>query len=384
MASLPFADGTRLLHIGPPKTGTTTLQNAFHVNREALALHGVHYAGKSQQARAAAAALALNRTVPGSEPGTLSAWDNLVAEVRGVDTRCVVISSETFAHCDDRAADTAVAAFDASRLQLVMTMRPLADILPSAWQQYVQEGMRTAYPVWLKNVLENDVGGAHTTPSFWRRMRIDRIAQRWADRIGADRVTLVSLAEQPHDFVMRIFEQMTGLPAGTLVPDLSTFNSSVPFQVVETIRAFNHLYWPLEESDRDVFSRVVPQGLLRDLKYAGGDSLAKVPIGTPQWASDRACEYMQEMNVGLRASGVNIIGDIDALATPGKAPIDAEAPGTISAEDAAVMLLSMMRAADQEGARRERRKIEEAGPQISGREALGILRRRLTARLRKS
>lgn len=41
--SLPLPEGTCLLHIGPHKTATTSLQSAFHAAREAMASQGVHY-----------------------------------------------------------------------------------------------------------------------------------------------------------------------------------------------------------------------------------------------------------------------------------------------------------------------------------------------------
>ncbi len=46
---LLLPEGTRLIHIGPPKTGTTYLQDAFRGNREAASAQGVHYAGQSHR-----------------------------------------------------------------------------------------------------------------------------------------------------------------------------------------------------------------------------------------------------------------------------------------------------------------------------------------------
>ena len=51
-------EGSRLLHIGPHKTGTTTVQAAFHQNREELRQQGIHYAGSGSQPMSAAMAAA--------------------------------------------------------------------------------------------------------------------------------------------------------------------------------------------------------------------------------------------------------------------------------------------------------------------------------------
>jgi len=50
--SLRLPEGARLLHIGPQKTGTTSLQAAMHARRDDLARHGVVYAGKGMRPRA--------------------------------------------------------------------------------------------------------------------------------------------------------------------------------------------------------------------------------------------------------------------------------------------------------------------------------------------
>src|SRR5207249_2973145 len=47
-AKLLLPEGTRLVHIGPPKTGTTAVQGAFHARRREVLAQGVRYAGRSR------------------------------------------------------------------------------------------------------------------------------------------------------------------------------------------------------------------------------------------------------------------------------------------------------------------------------------------------
>ncbi|HVX54627.1 MAG TPA: hypothetical protein VHA72_09020, partial [Nocardioides sp.] len=74
--------GSRLVHIGPHKTGTTAVQAAFDANRARIAAYGVRYAGSRRQAYRPALALTGLRGQRGSviEAG---AWERLVAEVEG-------------------------------------------------------------------------------------------------------------------------------------------------------------------------------------------------------------------------------------------------------------------------------------------------------------
>ena len=49
MAADLLEAGTRLVHIGPHKTGTTAIQGALHLARERLAAQGVVYPGRGRQ-----------------------------------------------------------------------------------------------------------------------------------------------------------------------------------------------------------------------------------------------------------------------------------------------------------------------------------------------
>ena len=49
MAAVLLEPGTRLVHIGPHKTGTTAIQGALHLARERLAAEGVVYPGRGRQ-----------------------------------------------------------------------------------------------------------------------------------------------------------------------------------------------------------------------------------------------------------------------------------------------------------------------------------------------
>lgn len=343
--SLLLPEGTRLLHIGPAKTGTTSLQSGFHFNRERLEPHGVHYAGRGTQPRAAAGAVALGRRIAGHRSG-LEAWPQLVEEVNGSRAARVVVSSETFARADDARASTVIDAFGADRTHVVITMRPLVDMLSSSWQQYVQTGSRIRYTDWLDQMLkrEDTLNGAQ--PEFWQKTRIDALARRWAALVGPEHVTVVSLANAPRDFVLRTFERFTGLPEGTLVPDPGSENVSLSYPIAETVRRFNEGFFELDGATPDVQAAVIEFGAIRRLREHPELLRADGRIEVPQWAADRAAALMQEMIDGVRASGVRVVGDLDALVVPSRAAVAAvETPQTVSTEAASGLLLGMMLAA---------------------------------------
>jgi hypothetical protein len=79
--TVPLPDGTRLVHIGPHKTGTTTLQGAFHLARHAASEQGVHYVGRNRQPIHAAQAVAALTAPPERESPAFRHWRRLVAEI---------------------------------------------------------------------------------------------------------------------------------------------------------------------------------------------------------------------------------------------------------------------------------------------------------------
>jgi len=310
---------TRLLHIGPHKTGTTALQSAFHSHRADIEAQGVHYAGPNRQPMGAAHAITGSPSpyADGKAP-PLRRWQDLVREVDGARAPRVVISSEGFADADEAGAAKVVADLDPSRTQVVVTLRPLTAILPSQWQQYVQGGMTTAYDEWLDAMLNRPQGTI--APGFWRRHRHDALVARWAAAVGVDHVTVVVGDEGDHARQLRVFERLVGLREGTLVPEASLGNRSLTVPEVESLRAFN-VAFRAEGLSTQLHNKVVRFGAAELLKQRTPDP-REPRIETPAWALERATELGRAIADGIAASGARVIGDLASLTmapAPGRA-----------------------------------------------------------------
>jgi hypothetical protein len=116
--------GARLLHIGPPKIGTTAVQEAFHLAREQLAAHGVVYPGQRRQPLQAVLAVTGQPALLGEPLPGIIHWARLVHEVCVADGQRVVLSSEFFAGADDSAACRVLADLGGPRVHVVVTLRP--------------------------------------------------------------------------------------------------------------------------------------------------------------------------------------------------------------------------------------------------------------------
>ena len=310
---LTLAAGTRLLHIGPHKTGTTALQGAFHLARERLAAHGVVYASAGRSPVRATLAVTGRPAMLGEAQPDMAHWDKLVQDVRDAGDQRVVISSEFFDEAGDAVARRIVADLGGPRVHVVATLRPLARILPSQWQQYLQNGLRTPYLEWLDGILRKPLDG-RPTPLFWQRHRHDKLIARWAAAAGAHNVIVIVVDGSDRLALLRTFESLLGLPAGLLVPADEAGNRSLTLAEAEVVRQLNEEFkrreWPGAS-----YARFMRYGAVRQMK-ARRPLPGEPQIVTPAWALERAAEICAEMTRNIAALGVRVIGDLSALSTP--------------------------------------------------------------------
>jgi hypothetical protein len=304
-------EGTRLVHIGPHKTGTTSLQAAFHTRRTALAANRVRYAGRNSQVVLPVMAVMGRTHMPyGPNPPPMRYWHELVREVERATEPRVVISSEFFSEASPADIKRIVDDFDPARVHIVVTLRPLARIVASQWQQFVQAGTQTSFDDWLVALFDHPETGQASM--FWRRHRHDELIARWAAVVGPSNVTAIALDDRDHAMVLRVFEGLTGLPSGTLVTPVDRTNRSLTQAEVEAVRAFNRRAAD-ETLAKPLLARLMRSGAAIYLKER--EPAPDEPrIETPQWALDRAGEVAREMVDRIAASGVRVVGDLESMA----------------------------------------------------------------------
>ncbi len=339
--ALLLPEGTRLVHIGPPKTGTSSLQGAFHACRPATEAQGVHYAGRRRHSGSAVQAVSGR---PGfftnGTPPPMSNWRELVSDARRSKARRVVISSEFFADVLPDTLPRIVDDLSGERVHVVVTLRPLAKIVPSQWQQYVQSGMRVPYERWLDAMLTATPG--KLTPTFWRRHRHDELIARWADVVGPDRMTVIALDDRDHGMVLRVFEQLTGLHEGTLVAPPEVTNRSMTLPEIEAVRAFNAAF-KAEDLGPALLSKVMHFGAATYMRQRE-PSPDEPRVETPQWALDRVRVISREIVDHIAASGVRVVGDLERLAAVQEhgLPDDPMPEVSVSPEIAASMAMGVL------------------------------------------
>ena len=401
----PVPDGTILFHAGFHKTGTTALQSALASTRDQLAESGVLYPGTLRSHHRAAMAV-MERTwgwgSRGGRPPRMSYWEQVRDESTAHRGR-VVISSEAFSLARDEVVDRIVADLGADRLHMVVTLRPFASLLASSYQQYLKYGLALPYVEWLEAVFA-DPPACPPSPNFWRRNDHTGVIQRWSDRIGPDRVTLVILDDSDRRGLYRTFEGLLGLSDGTLVPDpaISAGNRSMTAAEAEMLRLVNA--GGARDWDWPDYQDGVRRGAIMRMVESRTPGPDEPRLATPAWAVQAAQEVGRTTAQRVTGLGIEVIGDLERLgaAIPaGEPPAEEPAlPVSVVAEAVLGGLLGIMgsrptkqqaadqaaeaaRAGEQRGARRALAGLSTAQltRMLSGR-ARSAARRRLPGQAR--
>jgi hypothetical protein len=318
MSDLLLPPGTRLLHIGPHKTGTTALQIALGKNREAMRTQGVHYVWGGEHLNANLAALAVakrpTRRFASAKPVPIEHWTSLIEKVNAASANeRVVISGEEFCSAQGEVIEKIVSDLGKETLQILITLRPLEKVMASQWQQFVQAGVvTTSIDEWLRSAFDNEVE-IESIRRFWVRHRHDQLVHRWVERVGKERVTILVLDESDKSYLYRKVEELVGLSAGTLITDDRLINRSMTLEEAESVRAMYALLKEqgLGELADHVRFMISPSEVIKR-KRVPHPSESRITL--PSWAIREARDVGRGIVDAIRDEGVRIIGDLNWLA----------------------------------------------------------------------
>jgi hypothetical protein len=319
--------GTRLLHIGPPKTGTSALQYALHRARQVLLANDVLYPGTEVNHYRAVYAFMGRRDLrnPGARRAwrsqlgrvpPMTEWSDLMREVDAEPHRRVVISHEAISRSSTAMARAFVQQLGPDRTHIVITLRPPARLLPSRWSELVKEGATDdTFDEWLRRVY----GRSRRPVSAAMRRYLDQggLVQRWARVAGPDRVTVILADRQDKRLLADTFEALVGLPPGTLaLADAgASANRSMTATEAEAIRRLNSRLargtasaWRarLDAVRTDLIDRALARRRPRQ---------EEPPLQLPGWAARLAAQDGRRYAERIAASGVRVVGDLTRYRT---------------------------------------------------------------------
>ena len=295
----PIPDDGLLLHIGVFKTGTTALQETLRYSTETLSANGILYRGPASWKWSPLRELA-------STGG--SVWRSLVDDVAAHRGR-VVVSSENLCGCDDDEAAHILQQLGGDRpVRILLTVRGIAELLPSTWQQFLKRRMSQPFDEWVAEVLAHSETGEGV---FWRRNDFPRQVRRWGSLVGAGQVTVVVSEKSEPDRLLRLTEQFLSLPSNDLQfhPTGKT-NRSLSRNAAELLRRVNQETADL--IDGDEYRRLVRLGVFPAIHKVDQPGIA--PILLAPAAAEKASAIGARQAEELRLSGAHVVGDLSVLA----------------------------------------------------------------------
>ena len=324
-----------ILHAGFHKTGTTALQHSLFDKKDALFSKGVTYPSLDQHS----AAWGLNKAMwgwgdRGGKRFSDLEWGRFVKKANS-NTETFLGSSEFFCESSYEKIERIKKDIRAEQYQIIFTMRPLASIFVSQYQQYLKYGLKLTYEEWLHEMLD-DPGKSKYNPTFWKRNRQDEVLANWAKVFGTENITVVIADEKNPNLLYENFSRAIGLAPDFLEPSETGRNRSLTTSESELLRQIN-IKFPKERSWQD-YRLFIRAGAVKAITDSPFPEDGEKPM-TPRWAIDRITEITNQQVAAIRAAKYNVLGDLDNLLQVKLKEGTNEIPTTLPIDSAATALL---------------------------------------------
>ena len=330
-----------IIHPGFHKSGTTALQESFALNRALLRENGILYPHIGTKAHHRLAWALTQRSwgwrKRGGEITSPKVWEQMVDRINSAKEETVIISSEFFSELDGEKIRKIRSDIKGRDIQILFTLRPLAKLLPSSYQQYLKYGTKAKYGEWLHSVLDIP-GESKISPTFWKRHSHGKVVAKWVDVFGPTNVRVLIVNEAQPTFLFDQINEYLGLPIGTINAAPSGSNRSLTMEEIALLLELNEQF--PKERDWDEYEVFIRMGYIRQLTDFVPPAAEKARLLTPEWAILKANEIGGQVREELRSLGVEVIGDIDSLANSTVPTGESSYPDSIDIKTVAAAMLA--------------------------------------------
>lgn len=315
------------LHIGLPKTGTTSLQDILWHHRDRVATNGLYYPGLDSAAHHSAAMdLYPERYGQWLEPRLAGAWDLLVSQVKDSEMSSV-ISTELLAPASPAEAQRALSSLSFAEVHLVCTARDPARQVPSVWQENIKTRHTTGFPEFLRALRASELD--ETGKLFWDYQDLPRVLRTWGGGLPPERVHVVTVPPPgtSNRLLWQRFCAVLGLDPDQFTTDVPHHNFSLGFAESELLRRLNKA---LRDVEWRHYAAVVKDQLAADiLSHRHRPTPIRLPATHHDWVRETGQRFIDD----IAAAGYHVVGDLSDLlprppaasaASPEPAPNDAE------------------------------------------------------------
>ena len=294
-----------LIHIGPPKTASTTAQRLLNERSEELARAGIRVITKHRDAVIDLIGYDYLRMNTAQTTGSWAALQQATSSARG---ERVLISNELFAWLGDAEVSAVADALGRDRLRVVFNMRSLTALVASYWHEYVTWGGASSLSEWCRTLIGSDGRpGNLSDPSvrFWQSEDSALLARRWANVLGSDRVTCVFVVEGNPKLTLARITDAFGIAADQSAAKVRIENQSASQRALDALQQFNRLVERFRMPYR--FRQTLARYAREQLEARGAHRGSKPRV--PEEFRTAFATRQERMVRELRASGVRVIGE---------------------------------------------------------------------------
>lgn len=314
-----------ILHVGTMKSGTSFVQNVLAHHKQRLLEDDVLFAGPRWRAQVSAVQELIERGGPEQKPLVEDGpWRRLAREIHAYEGTAV-ISMEFLAPRNEQKIAQILETFPDTDVRVVMTCRDLGRTIPAMWQEMVQNGGTVAWDDYLDAVRRRKRGDG-VARRFWRHHDVPQIADRWAEAVGQDKMTLVTLPPPgaAPDTLWRRFCQATGIEAEDYDLDVRA-NPSIGLSSAVFLMHLNRHLADKYDGKPDYYETYVKHELSKRSLVHRGKQEPKLGFSA-KWAVKLGESHIEK----LQKAGHRVVGDLFDLQ-----PVDVPgvSPDALSAQD---------------------------------------------------
>jgi hypothetical protein len=326
------------LHVGLPKTGTSTIQSSLWESRSRLRDLGVDVPGARRLSQRYAVWDLLGRRMQGAAhqqvPGS---WTRLADDIRASPLEISLVSEELLVHARPRHVRRIVRELAPADVHVVVTVRSLTALLGSMWQQQVLGGATWTWQEYTRAVANPEEGSATAGVGFWLRHDVERVLANWGTSVPPDRTHIVVVPgpDRSRGLLLDRYSAAVGVASSTLaVPD-RLVNAAMGPVGTELLRRLNaRVGHSITEQQR---LQLVNGALRPALRSSGYPAALRLPDDVRGAIADRS----QHLVTMLRTAPQHVYGDLDdLLPAPERVGVDPEQIGEVELLDAAIAALS--------------------------------------------
>lgn len=230
------------VHIGASKTGTSALQRGIFDSAASLAEQGVGLPldGRAAHVRHVLEPLGWRPALGFLAEPRPARLERLVARLRDTPGERLLMTCEDLCEADDARIRMLVDVVERAGLEprVVLTVRGLAAVVPSEWQQLIKRRLDLDYPTFLQRLRDREGPWAD---QFWQRQDTIATCERWVGVVGVDRFDVVVTPSRSEDplGLFRLFGEVVGFDAARMSWPDRDVNASWGFVEAEVYRRLN-------------------------------------------------------------------------------------------------------------------------------------------------